>query len=214
MKNIQLKILPNLSQYRDTIDEMEMVVNRIIQKKQNNEMWFVEYNHVYTAGSSSDSNDIKNQNIEIIQTNRGGKHTYHGPGQRVIYSMIDLHDIFGEKPDLRQYISMLEDWVILSLEDIGIDASKSEINRGVWCGKNKIAAIGVRLNKWVSYHGIAINISTDLSHYDDFIPCGIDGDGFGVTSITQELKKDYFMRVFDNILIENFNKIFDLNIIY
>ena len=214
MKEIQLKIMPGLLHYRDTIDEMEMIVERIIQKKQGPELWFLEYNHIYTAGTASDPQAVKNQNIEIVQTNRGGKHTYHGPGQRVVYLIMDLHDIFGETPDLRKYVSMLEDWAILSLEDLGIKSSTSELNRGVWCEKNKIAAIGVRLKKWVSYHGFAINISTDLSCYDNFIPCGIDDKEFGITSINKELKKNYFMRNFDNVLIENFNKVFDFKIRY
>jgi lipoyl(octanoyl) transferase len=214
MKDIQLKILPGLLHYRDTVDEMEMIVERIIQKKQGSELWFLEYNHVYTAGTASDPVSIKNQNIEIIQTNRGGKHTYHGPGQRVVYFITDLHDIFGESPDLREYISMLENWVILSLEEIGIEGSKSEINRGVWCGNNKIAAIGVRLKKWVTYHGFAINISTDLSCYENFIPCGINEPEYGITSINKELGKQYFMRNFDSVLLNNFNKVFDFKICY
>lgn len=212
MKEVALRIFPGLSDYLETLDEMEKAVERVINKEQNGEIWFVEYDNTYTAGSGAEDGDIKDETINIIQTNRGGKHTYHGPGQRVIYLIMDLHDIFGDKPDLHKYISMIEEWIINSLSDIGIKSSSSDANRGVWCGKNKVAAIGVRLRKWVSYHGVAINISTDLSKYENFIPCGMDPSEFGVTSVEKELGKNYHMRVFDNVLIDNFSDIFEMEI--
>ncbi len=200
---------PEFPEYLATIDSMENLVEDVISKKSNGEIWFLEYDDVYTGGSGSTENDIKNTKINIIQTNRGGKYTYHGKGQRVVYLIVDLHDIFGDKPDLKKYLDMIESWIIESLKYFDIKGCASEINRGVWCGQNKIAAIGIRLKKWVAYHGVAINVTTDLSNYLNFVPCGLDG--FGVTSIENEIQNhsnEDLMKKLDDSMIQSFGKIF------
>ena len=172
-------------------------------------LFFVEHAPVYTAGSSAVDADYLGVNqIPVIKTGRGGKLTYHGPGQRVVYPIIDLRK---RGRDLRQYISALQNWLIESLGEFGIDAYTTD-DVGVWVsthrGEEKIAAIGVRVRKWIAFHGIALNVHPNLEHFKGIIPCGIQNKS--VTSMAA-LGVDVGMAEVDRVLLEKFEEIFSLS---
>ena len=201
--------LPGLTPYDQALSLMEERVNDLIAKQNNETIYLLEHPDIYTAGTGSNDNEILNaQDIPIIYTGRGGKFTYHGPGQRVIYPILNLNHT-NRKPDLKLYIRNLEQWIINSLERVGIKSYTITNMVGIWVTHNKIhskiAAIGVRVKKWITYHGIAVNITTNLQHYDGIIPCGINN--FPVTSL-KELGVEISMNDFDSILKEEFKKIF------
>lgn len=149
-------------------------------------VWLLEHAPVYTAGTSAKSEDLKEPNrFPVFQTGRGGQFTYHGPGQRIAYVMLDLK---RRKPDVRAFVFELEAWLIDSLDELGVVAERREGRVGLWVARgdreareDKIAAIGIRLTKWISFHGISLNVSPDLSHYDGIVPCGVHEHG--VTSL-------------------------------
>ncbi len=148
-------------------------------------IWLVEHPPLYTAGTSADDSDLLAENaLPVYRTGRGGQYTYHGPGQRVAYVMLDL-DARGR--DIRRYVADLEQWIIVTLAQFGVTGERREGRIGIWVAhegrEDKIAAIGVRVRRWVSYHGIAINVDPDLSHYNGIVPCGIDPTQYGVTSL-------------------------------
>ena len=164
-------------------------------------IWVLEHDHIYTSGTSYKENEIIDKSINIIKTNRGGKITYHGPGQLICYFVIDLKK--GKK-DIRKFISVIEKSIIetLSLYDIETFADKENI--GIWYNDNstikKVAAIGVRVSKWIAYHGFSININNDLKKYDAIIPCGIKDKG--ITNLKQIKNQNY--DDLENKLIEIF----------
>jgi lipoyl(octanoyl) transferase len=172
--------------YQQALFFMENKVEEIIAKKSQNYLWFLEHNPVYTAGTSAKPEDLLNPQFPVYQVGRGGQFTYHGPGQLVIYVMFDLRKLFHPKdPDLRKFIYILEEWIIHTLNAIGIQGERRNGRVGIWVvtsnGEKKIAAIGIRVKKWVSFHGIAININPNLSHFDGIVPCGINE--YGITSL-------------------------------
>ncbi len=152
-------------------------------------IWLTEHNAVYTAGiSAKDEDMLQKTDIPIYKTNRGGKYTYHGHGMKIIYVMLDLKKFFAPRaPDIAQFVEFLENWVIDFLQEFGIKGEIKKGRVGIWVtheGKEKkIAAIGIKVKKWVSYHGIAININPDLTAFDNIVPCGIKE--FGVTSLKE-----------------------------
>jgi lipoyl(octanoyl) transferase len=175
-----------LVDYQQALFFMENKVEEIIAKKSQDYLWFLEHNPVYTAGTSAKPEDLLNPQFPVYQVGRGGQFTYHGPGQLVIYVMFDLKKLFHPKdPDLRQFIYMLEEWIIQTLNAIGIKGERRAGRVGIWVvtskGEKKIAAIGIRIKKWVSFHGIAINLNPNLSHFDGIVPCGINE--YGITSL-------------------------------
>ncbi|MDR0485040.1 MAG: lipoyl(octanoyl) transferase LipB [Alphaproteobacteria bacterium] len=193
--------------YLKALEAMESYVDDIINNTAPNKIWLLEHFDVYTGGSSSSPEDIiAPKGIEIINTNRGGKFTYHGIGQRIIYPMINLNEF----RDIKLYIASLENWIISTLQDFNLDAFKKDGMIGIWVldsgVEKKIGAIGVRVKKWVAYHGIAININPDIAKFSGIVPCGISN--FGVTSL-QKLKKDVSFKNFDISLKNNFNKVFN-----
>lgn len=191
-----------LLEYTPTMAEMEGKVANIISGEGDSEVWFLEHPPVYTAGTSAAESDLKDDNnFPVHKVGRGGKYTYHGPGQRVVYLMLKLKDFYNP-PDLKKFVCELEQWVIDSLQEIGIESFRRAGRVGIWCfdknGKEaKIAAIGIRVRKWVSFHGVSINVEPDLSHFNGIVPCGISE--FGVTSI-KEMGIDISMAEFDKIL--------------
>jgi lipoyl(octanoyl) transferase len=202
---IEWKTSTSPIEYQYAVNEMEKRVKQIQNGDAEELVWFLEHPSIYTAGTSAKDTDLINQNFPVFNTGRGGQYTYHGPGQRIVYLMLDLKKR-GE--DLRKYIANLEDWIIAVLSEIGIHAEKRAGRIGIWTinkqGKEaKIAAIGVRVQKWISYHGIAINVSPNLNHYDGIIPCGISE--FGVTSL-QELGYDISYEKLDSILRNKFKE--------
>ena len=187
---IEIKKSQNPVKYEDAISFMEDRLKDIDLKKVNDLIWVLEHDHIYTSGTSYNENEIIDKSINIIKTNRGGKITYHGPGQLICYFVIDLKK--GKK-DIRKFISVIEKSIIetLSLYDIETFADKENI--GIWYNDNsnikKVAAIGVRVSKWIAYHGFSININNDLKKYDAIIPCGIKDKG--ITNLKQIKNQNY-----------------------
>ena len=187
---IEIKKSQNPVKYEDAISFMEDRLKDIDLKKVDDLIWVLEHDHIYTSGTSYNENEIIDKSINIIKTNRGGKITYHGPGQLICYFVIDLKK--GKK-DIRKFISVIEKSIIetLSLYDIETFADKENI--GIWYNDNstikKVAAIGVRVSKWIAYHGFSININNDLKKYDAIIPCGIKDKG--ITNLKQIKNQNY-----------------------
>lgn len=197
--------------YTLSIQKMEGIVGEIIHKDRQGAAWLLEYPPIYTAGSSAVSSELLAENkFPVYKTGRGGKFTYHGPGQRVAYFMLDLKKQFApHDPDLKKYIYLLEELIIAVLREFGVIGERRPGRIGIWVetrfGEKKIAAIGIRVRKWVAYHGIAINVSPNLEHFHGIIPCGINE--YGVTSLN-DLGKDISMNELDDALIRNFQHIF------
>ena len=198
---IEIKKSQNPVKYEDAISFMEDRLKNINLKKVDDLIWVLEHDHIYTSGTSYKENEIIDKSINIIKTNRGGKITYHGPGQLICYFVIDLKK--GKK-DIRKFISVIEKSIIetLSLYDIETFADKENI--GIWYNDNstikKVAAIGVRVSKWIAYHGFSININNDLKKYEAIIPCGIKDKG--ITNLKQIKNQNY--DDLENKLIEIF----------
>jgi lipoyl(octanoyl) transferase len=173
--------------YAEALQAMQMRVEAISEGRAPELVWLLEHPPVYTAGRSAKTADLLQARFPVHETGRGGEHTYHGPGQRVAYVMLDLN---ARGRDLRRHVRQLEDWGIAALARLGITADRREADGdrrvGLWVARadgrdDKIAALGVRVSKWVTSHGIAINLNPDLSHYSGIVPCGITAHG--VTSI-------------------------------
>ncbi|AFE52454.1 lipoate-protein ligase B [Rickettsia prowazekii str. GvV257] len=207
---IRFITLQNLMDYQVTLKLMEDYVNKVINDNEPEIVYLVEHSEIYTAGTNYKQEELLNyDDIPVIYTGRGGKFTFHGPGQRVIYPILNLA-LPNRHKDLKLYIKMLEEWIINSLNYFGIKGYLIKDKVGIWIKVNKgefakIAAIGVRVRKWVTYHGIAINISTDLCKFNGIIPCGLESSL--VTSLNQ-LGIYVEMSEFDKIIQTEFNKIF------
>ena len=171
---IEIKKSQNPVKYEDAISFMEDRLKDIDLKKVDDLIWVLEHDHIYTSGTSYKENEIIDKSINIIKTNRGGKITYHGPGQLICYFVIDLKK--GKK-DIRKFISVIEKSIIETLELYNIETFADKENIGIWYNDNstikKVAAIGVRVSKWIAYHGFSININNDLKKYNAIVPCGI-----------------------------------------
>ena len=177
------RVEPGLLPYPQAVATMEDRVAAIRAGTAPERVWLVEHPPLYTAGTSAEPHDLLSPDrFPVFVTGRGGKYTYHGPGQRIAYVMLDL-DARGR--DLRGYVAALEAWIIAALADLGVAARVIPGKIGVWtetpAGTAKIAAIGVRVRRWVSYHGLAINVAPDLSHFGGIVPCGLSDP---VTSLT------------------------------
>ncbi len=172
--------------YETAVNVMEQRIADIRSGTKDELIWLLEHPSLYTAGTSAKDSDIIDARFPVHKTGRGGEYTYHGAGQRVAYAMLDLKKRQNNKPDVRGYVFSLEEWIIQTLAEFDIKGERRSGRVGIWVAdgdgsENKIAAIGVRIRKWVAYHGIAINLNPDLSHFDGIIPCGISDHG--VTSI-------------------------------
>ena len=180
MSNIEIINSNYLIDYKDSIKMMEKRVYDIHLGKKKELIWFLNYDHIYTQGTSSIEKEIiKKTNTPIIRTNRGGKITYHGPGQRIVYFIIDLNK---RKKDIRRFISLIENSLIFFLKKYNISSTTYKNRVGVWVTKSqnkqfqkeeKIAAIGLRLKKWITYHGLSVNINPDLKYYNNIHACGL-----------------------------------------
>tara|TARA_B100000378_G_scaffold45071_1_gene33721 strand:- start:1050 stop:1679 length:630 start_codon:yes stop_codon:yes gene_type:complete len=198
---IEIKKSQNPVKYEDAISFMEDRLKDIDLKKVDDLIWVLEHDHIYTSGTSYNENEIIDKSINIIKTNRGGKITYHGPGQLICYFVIDLKK--GKK-DIRKFISVIEKSIIETLNLYDIETFADKENIGIWYNDNstikKVAAIGVRVSKWIAYHGFSININNDLKKYDAIIPCGIKDKG--ITNLKQIKNQNY--DDLENKLIEIF----------
>ena len=185
---------------------IKLLEERLLEIKNGNKedlIWILEHEEVYTGGTNYKKEEILNKNINLIKTNRGGKITYHGPGQLICYFVIDLKK---RNKDIRKFITLIENTIIISLSKFNIQSFSDPKNIGIWTNHmgaiNKIAAIGVRVSKWIAYHGFAINITNDLSKYKNIIPCGVLDKG--VSNLKEIKNQDY--KDLDDIIIDTFSK--------
>ena len=200
--NIEIKKSQKLVKYEEALRLMEERLLQIDQKKSNDLIWVLEHENIYTAGTSYKENEILDKSIKIFKTNRGGKITYHGPGQLICYFVIDLKKI---KKDIRNFISIIEKTIIDSLKSYNINTFSDKENIGIWYDDNseikKVAAIGVRVSKWIAYHGFSINIDNDLKKYDAIIPCGIKDKGItNLKTINNQSYTDLKERIIKNFI--------------
>ena len=207
LETIEWKISNTPIEYDFAILEMQKRVTNIKSNKNNELVWLLEHESIFTAGTSARDEDLINNQVKTRHTGRGGQWTWHGPGQRVAYVMLNLKK---RLPDIKAYVNALEEWIILTLEDFNIVGVRLENKPGVWvANKNKsydkVAALGVRISSWVSWHGISININPNLEEFKNIIPCGIN-DG-GVTSL-YNLNRKITFEEFDFKLNKNFLFIF------
>lgn len=196
-----------LIDYPQAVEFMEARVAAIAAGKAPEMLWLLEHPPLYTAGTSAKPKDLLcPDQLPIFNTGRGGQYTYHGPGQRVVYVMLNLQQ---RHCDIRAFVATLEEWIIRSLADFGIQGERREDRVGVWVssqwGEEKIAAIGIKIRRWVSFHGIAINLNPNLSHYAGIVPCG--QAAFGTTSF-QKLGVAADMQQLDAALARNFQALF------
>ena len=198
--NIEIKKSIKPVNYFDAINALESRLKDLYENNEQELIWTLEHNEVFTAGTSYKENEIIDKSIKILETNRGGKITYHGPGQLICYFVLDLR----KKKDIRKFITIIEKTIIQTLRFYKIEAFPDKDNIGIWHKYNnevkKIAAIGIRVSKWIAYHGFAININNNLENYKKIIPCGISDKG--VTNLKNILDQDYSN--LSDILIKNF----------
>lgn len=213
---VEWRIADGLTDYDFAVGEMEARAAAIREGTARELVWLVEHPSLYTAGTSADPRDlVAPDKFPVFQTGRGGEYTYHGPGQRVAYVMLDLK---RRREDVRAFVAALEEWIIRTLDRFNVKGERREDRVGVWVvrpekpstvpgepAEDKIAAIGIRLRKWVSFHGIAINHEPDLSHYGGIVPCGIADHG--VTSLV-DLGLPVTMQDLDLALLASFREVF------
>ena len=202
--NIEIKLSKRRISYQKAMNFLDKRVQEIKENKKRELLWILEHPTTYTAGIRFNKNEILDKKIKIIKTNRGGKITLHNPGQKIIYFVINLNK---RKRDIRRLITAIEDSIIEFLNIYKIKGKKDKKNIGIWVRERKIAAIGLRISKWIAYHGCSININNNLNQYLKIIPCGLDNKK--VTSLFKESNKS--MKHIDknliDIFLKNINKI-------
>jgi lipoyl(octanoyl) transferase len=199
--------------YPEAVTAMESRAADIAEHKAAELVWLLEHPPLYTSGTSGKQDDLLDPRFPMFTTGRGGQLTYHGPGQRVAYVMLDLK---RRRPDVRAYVAGLEEWIIRTLAALNVRGERREDRVGVWVSRpdkgagfeDKIAAIGVRLRRWVSFHGIAINVEPELSHFDAIVPCGVANPRYGVTSLV-DLGHPLTMADVDIALQQAFDEVFN-----
>jgi lipoyl(octanoyl) transferase len=214
---VEWRVSEGLVGYEDAVAQMEARVSQIATGHARECVWLLEHPPIYTAGTSAKDNDLLDARFPVHRTGRGGQFTYHGPGQRVAYVMLDLT---RRRRDARAYVCGLESWLIATLADFDVTGERREARVGVWVtrpdkprglggeiGEDKIAAIGVRLRHWVSFHGIALNVAPDLTHFSGITPCGVKDSHLGVTSLA-DLGVTARIAEVDAALKRNFELIF------
>jgi lipoyl(octanoyl) transferase len=209
MSDVEWTAEPGLVAYPDAVARMEKRVEAIRSGRGREGVWLLEHPPLYTAGTSSKADDLLEARFPVFQSGRGGQFTYHGPGQRVAYVILDLR---RRRPDVRRFVQDLEQWLILALSQLGVRGERRQDRIGIWVARgdgteDKIAAIGVRLRHWISFHGIALNVDPDLSHFGGIVPCGVREPRFGVTSLAA-LGVPVSMRIVDQALKLAFEEVF------
>ena len=213
--NIEIKKQYDLVDYEASVKFMQLRVKEISRNLQKELIWFLNHDHIYTKGTSADENEIlKTNEIKIVKTNRGGKTTYHGPGQRIVYFMIDLN---SKKKDIRKFITIIEQSLIDFLKNYKINATTFKDRVGIWVtGKDgqtfdkeeKIGAIGLRLQKWITYHGLSFNIKPDMTNYEYINACGLEN--FKNTSLFElgiNLDEECFDNEYSKIFLKNLQQL-------
>lgn len=180
---VEWRVSEGLVEYPDAVAFMEQRVAEIAEDRAGELVWLLEHPPIYTAGTSADPADLLDARLPVFQTGRGGQFTYHGPGQRVAYVILDLR---RRKADVRGFVRNLEEWLIRTVARFSVKGERRKGRVGIWVvrpdgGEDKIAAVGVRVRRWITYHGIALNVAPDLSHFSGIVPCGVRGHG--VTSL-------------------------------
>ncbi len=214
---VEWVVAEGLVSYPDAVAEMERLAAAIADGTAAERIWLVEHPPLYTAGTSARAADLLERRFPVYESGRGGQFTYHGPGQRVAYAMLDLN---RRTRDVRRYVAALEAWLIGALASFNLRAERREDRVGVWIrrpdkppgldgtpAEDKIAAIGIRVRRWVAFHGIALNVEPDLSHFRAIVPCGVAEQHFGVTSLV-DLGLPVTMADADAALLEAFQPIF------
>ena len=200
---IEIKKSTKPVEYIEAIDFLEKRLVQINQKKETELIWILEHPSIYTAGTSYNENEILDKSINVIKTNRGGKITYHGPGQTICYFVIDLNK---RKKDIRKFTTTIENTIIQTLKEYQINSFNDRDNIGIWVNHEnkikKIAAIGIKVSRWIAYHGFAINVNNNLEKYNKIIPCGIKNKS--VSNL--KLIKDQNYDELNNKIINNFIK--------
>ena len=213
---VQWEITKEKVDYETALAKMDNHVEKMIQGEAGEKIWLLEHPPLYTAGTSADRQDLVEPNrFPVFETKRGGQYTYHGPGQRVVYLMLDLNK---RGKDVKKFVKNLETWIALTLSEFNIIGQSRDGRVGIWVERpdkplnnygavqeQKIAAIGVRLKKWITLHGLSINLDPDLSHFQGIVPCGIKEHG--VTSLV-DLGLQVTMTDLDNALKKTFTKVF------
>ena len=191
--DIEVKSSVKPIDYLESIKILEKRVHDVFLGKKDEFLWILEHNSVYTAGTSANRKDLLDKNIPVIKTNRGGKYTCHSPGQKVVYFVLNLNK---REKDIRKLVNKIENCIIQTLKEYQIESYNDPKNIGIWVDKQKnskkIAAIGIRVKKWVAYHGFSLNVCNDLSKYKGIVPCGIRNRG--ITSL-----KDMGIKNYENI---------------
>ena len=185
LQALEWVVRPGLLAYPEAVALMEERAEAIAARRAPEMVWLVEHPAIYTAGTSARETDLLEARFPVFKTGRGGQFTYHGPGQRVVYLMLDLK---RRKPDVRAFVRDVEEWLIRALAELGVTGERRGDRVGIWVDRedgreDKIAAIGIRIRHWVTFHGVAINVAPDLSHFSGIVPCGVRGHG--VTSLAE-----------------------------
>ena len=215
MKQIEIKISNNQINYEDAVMYMESRVDSISRNQSQELIWFLSHNHLFTQGTSASEYEILNSNIiKIIKTNRGGKTTYHGPGQRIVYFMLNLNN---KNKDIRKFISIIENSLISFLAHYNVEAKAFKDRVGIWVTKSnnitfdkekKIGAIGLRIKKWITYHGLSFNINPDLKYYNYIHSCGLkEYQNTSMEELGIKLEQSEFDTKFKKIFIEKLKTI-------
>ena len=213
---VQWEITEDKVDYETALAKMDNHVEKMIQGQAGEKIWLLEHPPLYTAGTSADRQDLVEPNrFPVFETKRGGQYTYHGPGQRVVYVMLDLNK---RGKDVKKFVKNLESWITLTLSEFNVTGQSRDGRVGIWVERpdkplknngaleeDKIAAIGVRLRKWITLHGLSINLDPDLSHFQGIVPCGIREHG--VTSLV-DLGLLVSMHDLDNALKKSFSEVF------
>jgi lipoyl(octanoyl) transferase len=214
---VEWRIFEGLTPYEDAVAEMEALAEAIAAGEAREWVWLLEHPPLYTSGTSGREGDLIAPRFPVHQSGRGGQATYHGPGQRVAYVMLDLK---RRRQDVRAFVAALEAWIIATLAAFNVRGERREDRVGVWvarpdkppglagvCAEDKIAAIGIRVRRWVTFHGIALNVAPDLAHFSGIVPCGVSAGHLGVTSLV-DLGLPVTMAEVDAVLRHEFQTIF------
>jgi lipoyl(octanoyl) transferase len=205
-------ISDGLVPYAEAVAFMNARVADIADGRARETVWLLEHPPLYTGGTSAHDEDLRDSQFPVYRTGRGGQFTYHGPGQRVVYAMLDLR---RRGPDVRRYVATLEEWMIRTLAEFNVRGERRDDRIGVWVRRpekgdgfeDKIGAIGVRIKRWVTLHGLALNVEPDLTHFSGIVPCGVSDARYGVTSLV-DLGHTVTMADVDDVLRREFDTLF------
>ncbi len=214
---VEWRITPGFTSYAEAMKTMEERAEAIARGEASELVWLIEHPPLYTAGTSAKAQDLLEPRFPVHEAGRGGQYTYHGPGQRIAYVMLDLR---RRKQDVRAFVCALEAWLIATLAAFNVKGERRDDRVGVWVARpekargldgsmaeDKIAALGIRLRRWVTFHGISLNVEPDLSHFSGIVPCGIAQAHYGVTSLV-DLGLPVTMPEVDSILRREFEGVF------